>query len=513
MAQIPPIIDLTPDGERRGSFTIRLRKRSDGRQTQYWARRNVPTTTRTNRRNPYVWRALQTTDPEKAKAAAWKWLFSIEGKLSAGRSVRVPTFRQAAHSWLKLLDGRQAQYDDQGQPTVRPSKYRRREQCVRRYLIPFFGDKPITEIGTDECDRWTEWRQNYFTEYDGKLETEVVYQRGGKTLKLKKKRSVRPAASTIQKDIVAFNDVIEHARVRMGVRFDIVPKLPSMSEYRDTRRPRFDPDEWRTLAQALQRRADVPIAEDGSRNGRPVKGGPLSVKSKWSRIMLNCFCQFLHGTGIRVSEAMYLQVSDLVHVAEDEEANLQYAAELRAVSQEFDTQITENEREAKIKQCADGRFEYRIEVRETNPGIKQRIHARRIIPLTSIHAVIDQLLFHLLINLPRNVKGDARSPTELPADLWLWCDPDGSRIRSLSHGFNAVLRETGLVMYNGKKRSLTSIRHTYASERIEAGTTAPGLSILAVNMGTSVEMLRKHYAQVFHELEAKLLQKTRMDRT
>jgi hypothetical protein len=284
--------------------------------------------------------------------------------------------------------------------------------------------------------------------------------------------------------------------------------LPSPRERRDTRRPRFDPNEWSTLTQALQHRREALTAKDGFRKGEPVRGGTVSGNSRWSRIMLNFFCQFLHGTGVRVSEAMHLQVRDLVRVDEDEEANDEYAAGLRAVSGRFDAQITESQREAKVEDLSGCRFEYRIEIRESNLGLKQRIHARRVIPLSATQMAIDGLLFHLLLNLPPEVKGDAGWPTELPGELWLWCHPDGSRMRSFSNGFDAVLQETGLLMLDGKKRSLTSIRHTYASERIEAGATAPGLSLLAVNMGTTVEMLRKHYAQVLHERHAKLLQRT-----
>lgn len=54
--------------------------------------------------------------------------------------------------------------------------------------------------------------------------------------------------------------------------------------------------------------------------------------------------------------------------------------------------------------------------------------------------------------------------------------------------------------------SLSCIRHTYASKQIEVGATRNGLGLLADNMGTSQEMLRKHYSQELHELNAADLQ-------
>jgi hypothetical protein len=64
----------------------------------------------------------------------------------------------------------------------------------------------------------------------------------------------------------------------------------------------------------------------------------------------------------------------------------------------------------------------------------------------------------------------------------------------------------GLLYHDGKKRSLTSLRHTYASERIEA--RAADLKPIADNMGTTIEMLNKHYAQEIRELRAADLQVT-----
>jgi len=61
-----------------------------------------------------------------------------------------------------------------------------------------------------------------------------------------------------------------------------------------------------------------------------------------------------------------------------------------------------------------------------------------------------------------------------------------------------------LLYHDGKKRSLTSLRHTYASERIEARTA--DLKSIADNMGTTVEMLYKHYSQEIRELRAADLQ-------
>ena len=67
-----------------------------------------------------------------------------------------------------------------------------------------------------------------------------------------------------------------------------------------------------------------------------------------------------------------------------------------------------------------------------------------------------------------------------------------------------MLTDLDMLYHDGKKRSLTSIRHTYASERIEARSA--DLKSIADNMGTTVDMLNKHYAQEVRELRAVDLQ-------
>ena len=69
-----------------------------------------------------------------------------------------------------------------------------------------------------------------------------------------------------------------------------------------------------------------------------------------------------------------------------------------------------------------------------------------------------------------------------------------------------MLSDLGLLYHDGRKRSLTSLRHTYASERIEA--RAADLKSIADNMGTTVDMLHKHYSQEIRELRASDLQVT-----
>jgi integrase len=224
--------------------------------------------------------------------------------------------------------------------------------------------------------------------------------------------------------------------------------------------------------------------------------------------MLFYFVLLLHGTGLRVSEAMNLKVSNIRRVAEGETAQELYREQLRLVMDEFDTHLTISEKKQKEDLLVSKMHEYRIDL-SPGGGLKYFGHQRTVIPLREMTTHIDQLLIFLWQGLPQALIQDAKWPLDLPQDLWLFCHRDGTRIKSFDHGFDKLLTESSLLYREGKKRSLTSIRHTYASERIEAGAIGSrGLKPLADNMGTSVKMLEQHYAQEIREKMSEELQRT-----
>lgn len=75
----------------------------------------------------------------------------------------------------------------------------------------------------------------------------------------------------------------------------------------------------------------------------------------------------------------------------------------------------------------------------------------------------------------------------------LFCHPDGRPIKEFKHSFKSLLKYAGVpVELDGKPRTIYSIRHYYATQRLRDETNP---LLLARQMGTSVEMLEKHYVQ------------------
>jgi integrase len=76
-------------------------------------------------------------------------------------------------------------------------------------------------------------------------------------------------------------------------------------------------------------------------------------------------------------------------------------------------------------------------------------------------------------------------------DDYIFCSKDGSPIGSFKGAFSTLIKNAGVEFdSHGSRRSLYSLRHTYATFRLQEGVHH---FILARNMGTSTEMLEKHY--------------------
>jgi len=488
------VIDIPLPGEPRNTLVIRLRKRRDAADT-YQARRLVPIDQRRNARNPYVTKNLGTSDLDTAKMLAVQWERGIKSKIDQGQSLHPLPFREVAGQYLQDAKTRANILDARGNPLVAKSSLTRDESVIRRYLIPFFGDVDIREISTRMCDRYLAWRSDYYISGPGKDEHEITYERSGSVLQRPAARNPRPASSTINKDSVAFNKVLQFARRT----YDLPDlngakiKPPKAGSNKARRRPRFYDDELELL---LTNATEQCVMSTG--------------RTAHCRMMLWAFIELMLGTGIRVSEAYWLQAKHL---------------EFRPISdirqEEYDSapETWEDEGLLAFKYLAlptqDGKLMgFRVRVAADNPGLKDIDHARLVIPAFYYSEVLYQHLAYLAGHIEKITGQTVEDPLELPPEQFLFVNYDGSRTKSLRNGFQSLLDSSnsskypkGLRMREGKTRPLTSLRHTYASKQIEAGATANGLGFLADNMGTSTEMLRKHYAQVLNELKADDLQK------
>ena len=96
-------------------------------------------------------------------------------------------------------------------------------------------------------------------------------------------------------------------------------------------------------------------------------------------------------------------------------------------------------------------------------------------------------------------------------DTFVFCHQDGTPIKTMRKAFDSLLDDLDLKQNSmGKNRTLYSLRHMYATFRLSEEVSP---YLLAKQMGTSVEMLEKHYGQVVNRLVATQITKTRSRQT
>ena len=76
---------------------------------------------------------------------------------------------------------------------------------------------------------------------------------------------------------------------------------------------------------------------------------------------------------------------------------------------------------------------------------------------------------------------------------YVFCHKDGKPVHTFKKSFRALMIYSNLLLdKDGDKRVIYSLRHTYATMRLRDGVN---VYRLAVNMGTSVEMIEKYYGK------------------
>jgi integrase len=221
-----------------------------------------------------------TTEKEElsqAEDAAEDWYLELRGMFKRGELGKLieanaeKTFREAAEQFLHefpiITEGQRNEIYVQGH-----------ERRLRKYLIPFFGDDPVSQVGT----RVTEYRVH-------------------RVEQSKEKRGKPPARNTIHQEIVALRQTLKTA-----MRHGWLRAMPDLSEpykrnSKISHRAWFSPEEYRKLYTATRKRAKHPARED----------------YRWTCEQLHDSVLFTANTGLRPDEAMRLEYRDVSIVDDD----------------------------------------------------------------------------------------------------------------------------------------------------------------------------------------------------
>jgi integrase len=215
----------------------------------------------------------------QAKDFAEDWFITLKGKDRFGGGIpKGKTFRQAADQFLR-------EYEVITQGERSPLYVAQKGEKLRVHLLPFFGDKVVSEITPGLVQ---EYRVHRATSRKRKMKdgTEVV---------------MRPARSTLHHEIVTLRQVLKTAN-RHGW-LEYVPDLsaPYKSSGKIVHRGWFSPDEYKTLYKATRERAK----------------NPPHPKWKWECEQLHDYVLVMNNTGLRPDEAARLEFRDVTIVYDE----------------------------------------------------------------------------------------------------------------------------------------------------------------------------------------------------
>ena len=237
------------------------------------------------------------------------------------------------------------------------------------------------------------------------------------------------ASSTRRSYRTAFNRFFAYAYSKKYVTAKPAIEAPALKR---NPRPDISNDEWRKLYTFMRTWVTQTTKGHRGKNG-------LDHKRHRERFYLQHYVLTLANTGIRVGEARNLRWVDLdkVEIAEADQ---------------------------RLVMSVDGKTGKRDVI--ANPGVET--YLKRLWEFRS--------------------KELKREP-EMGEPIF--CHPDGRALRSYKKGYESLLRQCGLREdADGNNRTLYSLRHTYATMRINEVPVYQ----LAVNMGTSVEMIENYYS-------------------
>jgi integrase len=251
-----------------------------------------------------------------------------------------------------------------------------------------------------------------------------------------------PKASTLNTHNSAMNRVFDEAVARGFLAHKNVPMLVNKGE-KSERRPDFTREEYATMIRKL------PSWINQGKAGKPTD----------MRHLMRDYVLILANTGMRHgTEALNLRWK---HITLFEENGLQYL--------EMSVRGKTGRRDII---CRSGTINYLKRIHERTDDIK--------------HVSFEKLL---------------RDRVDLP----VFRLPDGTVSKNLHQTFRAFLTETGLIKCprTGQNRTLYSLRHTYATFAL----LNDGMDIhaLAIQMGTSIGMIERHYSHLTPRLKKDML--------
>lgn len=390
-------------------------------------------------------KSLGTSDETEARRLANEIWHEQNYRLKHGLSIVEHAFNEVAEEFIKRVEEEAERKERSADHAYFwPPK-------IRRFLIGYFGQKPIDKITPPDIERYLEWRKTYWTSGPGSEINEIRVEReSGRVFSRPAPRKI-PSLSTIKGEMVIIRSLFQQA-VRWGYCQQIVIPNPVVRKRIDNRRPGFTQEEYEKLFNtALARISELqPKTKDiKAKDGREwtIKATPKNIKA--DRIRLYCYIEIMAHSGMRPTEAKNLTWANIIGFSE-------------------------------CKNKPIGEQDVRLQVRGKGK------HGTSI-PLLDVIPALSMLwdMFE---------KEVGREPED---DDPVFTDAEGKQILSFKRSFNELLKAVGLEYdYRGVRRTPYSLRHYYISTMLIKGAS---IYDVALNTRTSLQMIEQHYAHVATE--------------
>jgi len=385
-------------------------------------------------RTGFITKSLKTKKYEDAYETAKEMYLRFQQMHREGASLIERQFDQAWDEWFKykVSEGGWSE-----------SREKWHKSYGVRYFKAYFGKRKLDSITSEVADGYWVWRKNYWIEGEGKKAVVKNPRRRGLGNRGTGNHAKVPALKTLQMEQVALNQFFRWAfEKRRLMRYRVTLSVPiSSKKDNEGRRATFDNHEWNILTRNLQSWAECV--------GK-FKGERLNAYHKHQRAQIRYFVLFIASTGIRPgTETRFMKWEDISFFKD-----------------------------------TDGDEKATIRIRQhTKKGVQRTV--------ISMPSVVEWLKEWRAIS---RFNGDqdlvwyghySHEGTQSPAT-------------DMNKSFQSFLR---LVTYKGRtngllddgdnrRRSLYSLRHFYATQRVLNGVE---YETLRKNMGTGIMQLQKHY--------------------
>ena len=328
-------------------------------------------------------------------------------------------------------------------------RQRYHQGTANRYFIPFFGEKEVSTLKDSDFEDYWQWRINYWDSAQGAAKIDKAKrQRPTKQSPHKSKLgnvAKIPSQKTMQMEQAALRQIMRWANNRGIInRFPTIqaPKLQKFKQV--SRRPPFTLKEWSRINNYLddwvEECSEVQPRLNGSFTKSEKKIKRPHALHLQQRKLVRDYLRFMVASGLRPNEARQLRWCDITNYF-DEEGNDQIELHIAASTKTGQRPVT---------------------------PMKDAIDALESIKSYSMHT------------------GD---------ENFIFCDRYGNPSKDFNKTFKKVLSDIDLLEdKNGDRRSIYSLRHTYATMVLLYADI--NVFELSRNMGCGVKQIEDHYGHI-----------------